>query len=94
MQRQLVFRVHALQAMFRRKITVEDVQAVLASGRSIETYPNDQPYPSRLVLGWRGSRPIHLVVADNEMEQETVIITVYEPDPSRWEENFERRKKP
>ena len=53
----LVFRVHALQRMFERQIGVDDVRAVIDSGETIEDYPNDQPYPSRLVLGWRGAAP-------------------------------------
>lgn len=92
MARRLVFRVHALQRMFQRTINVEDIQQVLATGKTIERYPDDQPYPSRLVLGWRASQPIHVVVADNDAQQETIVITVYEPDPTRWEPGFERRR--
>jgi len=90
----LVFRVHALQAMFSRNISEEDVQYVLNTGKTIADYPEDRPYPSRLVLGWRGARPLHVVVADNQNEQELVIITVYEPDPTRWEPGFEKRRVP
>ena len=61
----LVFRVHAIEAMFERHINETDVQYVLVTGKTIESYPDDKPYPSRLVLGWRGSRPLHVVVADN-----------------------------
>ncbi|MFN3477111.1 MAG: DUF4258 domain-containing protein [Candidatus Methylomirabilales bacterium] len=64
------------------------------TGEVIEEYPNDTPYPSRLVLGWRGARPLHVVVADNPDSQETVVITVYEPDPEQREPDFRRRKKP
>ena len=68
------------------------MRQVLVNGKTIEAYPGDQPYPSRLVLGWRGSRPLHLVVADHLTGQETIVITVYEPDPVRWESDFERRR--
>lgn len=90
----LVFRVHAIQRMFQRRIGDEDVRHVLMTGEVIEEYPNDTPYPSRLVLGWRGARPLHVVVADNPDSQETIVITVYEPDPEQWEPDFRRRKKP
>ena len=50
------------------------------------------PYPSRLVLGWRGARPLHIVVADNIEDGERIIVTVYEPDPDQWEADFRRRK--
>lgn len=88
----LVFRVHAMQRMFQRRISAEDVRHVLATGEDIEEYPNDTPYPSRLVLGWCGDRPMQVVVADNPESQETIVITVYEPDPLQWEPGFRRRK--
>ncbi len=90
--RQLIYRVHAVQRMVERGISHDDVERVLAEDKQIESYPNDHPYPSRLLLGWCGARPIHVVVADNTADNETIIITVYEPDPSRWEPGFERRK--
>ena len=88
----LVFRVHALQAMFQRNISEPDIHYVVNTGKIIESYPDDQPYPSRLVLGWRGARPIHVVVGDNQEEGEIVIITAYEPDPNRWESGFEKKR--
>jgi hypothetical protein len=60
-------------------------------GKEIETYSGDFPYPSRLMLGWCGRRPIHVVVADNAADNE-IIVTVYEPDPNLWELGFEKRK--
>jgi Domain of unknown function (DUF4258) len=60
----LVFRVHAVQRMYQRDISEVVVRHVIATGETIEDYPDDTPYPSRLVLGWNGRRPIHVVVAD------------------------------
>jgi hypothetical protein len=88
----LVYRVHAIERMVERGITDDDVRQVLAEGKEIEGYPADYPYPSRLLLGWCGSRPIHVVAADNTADNEIIIVTVYEPDPDRWEPGFERRK--
>lgn len=89
----LVFRVHAIQRMYQRVISEVEVRHVIETGETIEDYPDDSPYPSRLVLGWSGSRPIHVVVADNVDDQENIVITVYEPDPTEWEPDFKRRKK-
>ena len=88
----IVFRVHAIQRMFLREISVEDVRQVLDTGEVIEDYPDDTPYPSRLILGWRGNRPLHVVAAYNATDQEMIVITVYEPDPDRWEPGYKRRK--
>jgi len=88
----LVFRVHAVRRMAERGISVEDVREVVQTGTVIERYPDERPYPSRLVLGWRGSRPLHVVAADNSAVEEIVIVTVYEPDPARWRPGFTTRR--
>lgn len=92
MPSRLVFRVHALRRMFLRQIDEADVREVVAGGETIEAYPEDIPYPSRLVLGWRGTRPLHIVVADNAEADETIVITAYEPDPDEWGPGFRRRR--
>jgi len=79
--------------MFDRQIRVEDVRHVLASGEVIKEYPDDKPYPSRLVLGWCDEQPLHVVAAYNPDAHETIIITVYEPDPEMWASDFKRKKR-
>jgi hypothetical protein len=88
----LVFRVHAVQRMFQRMISEEDVKHILATGETIEEYPDDTPFPSRLVLGWCGSRPLHVVVADNNEAGEIIVVTVYGPGMDAWEDGFKRRR--
>jgi hypothetical protein len=75
-----------------RSISVEDVRAVVDSGEIIKEYPDDTPYPSRLLLGWVNVRPLHVVAADNPVEGEMIVITAYEPDPAQWEPDFKRRR--
>lgn len=87
-----VYRVHALQRMFERQIERSVVEFVIQSGATIERYLEDTPYPSRLILGWDRDRPVHVVVADNPHDEETIIITVYQPDPTRWDASFSRRQ--
>jgi hypothetical protein len=89
----IIFRIHAIQRMFERQIGAEDVRAVLEKGETIESYLDDVPYPSRLVLGWLDERPVHVVVADNSQDDELIIVTVYEPDPVQWESEFKSRRK-
>ncbi len=91
--KQLVFRVHAIQRMFERHVSDADVREILQRGETIEVYPDDKPYPSRLVLGHIRQRVLHVVVADNKVDSECIVITVYEPDPLKWEPDFKRRKK-
>lgn len=87
----IIYRKHALQRMFERAIQSSDIRQVLDEGKIIVSYPDDQPYASRLLLGWCDGRPVHVVAADTP-ENETIVITVYEPDPALWEPGYERRK--
>ncbi|MGH8679833.1 MAG: DUF4258 domain-containing protein, partial [Burkholderiales bacterium] len=73
----IIFRAHAVRRMFERAVSLDEVHAVLANGETIEDYPDDMPYPSRLVLGWIDRRPLHVVAAYNEDEDETIVVTVY-----------------
>ena len=78
--------------MFQRGVSIDDVRSIVFSGEVIEAYPEDTPYASRLILGFSGTRPLHIVAADNNADNETIIITVYEPDPALWNSDFKRRK--
>lgn len=89
----LIFRTHAIQRMFERRIGVDDVRHVLLTGEVVEDYPDDIPYPGRLILGWCEPRPIHIVAADDAEAKETIVITAYQPDPAQWEHGFKRRKR-
>ena len=59
----VIYRVHAVRRMFERRITEADVDKVLAEGEEIVSYPDDVPYASRLLLGWRGDQPLHVMAA-------------------------------
>jgi len=41
----LTFRLHAVQRMFERKISVEEVRYVLETCEVIDDYPEDTPTP-------------------------------------------------
>ncbi len=92
MTNRLVFSTHALERMFERKISNIHVRHVLETGIVIKEYPDDTPCPSRLILGWWETRPLHIVVAYNMQDQKSIIITVYEPDPNEWEPDFRRKR--
>lgn len=89
----LIFRMHALQRMFSRNISEEEVRFIIEKGETIENYENDTPYPSKLILGKYGSRVLHVVAALNDEANEIIIVTVYEPDPHLWENDFKARRK-
>jgi len=62
--------------------------------RSSEQYLDDTPYASCLILGYtRSGRPLHLVCAPVSSEERLVVITTYQPDPNRWDQDLRRRKR-
>lgn len=74
-------------------IHVEEVLQALDTGEIIEEYPEDKPYPSCLIMGRTlAGRSLHIVCAPVLAEKRLIVITVYQPDPERWEPDFRRRK--
>lgn len=87
----IVFRLHAIQRMVERNVSTEELRKIIKTGKVLERYKNDSPYPSRLILGRVNNRPLHVVITENETENKIIVITVYEPDPRKWIKNDERR---
>jgi uncharacterized protein DUF4258 len=86
------FRVHAVQRMFERKVSVKKVSQAVQSGETIEDYSAEMTAPSRLILGFQGKRPFHVVTSENPETNETTIITVYIPDPEKWTKDSRSRR--
>ncbi|MBI4745320.1 MAG: DUF4258 domain-containing protein [Deltaproteobacteria bacterium] len=84
--------INAVQANKVRITDHADEEA--DAGEIIEDYPTDKPYPSCLIYGQTfGEEPVHSVWAYNEQNLWAVLITVYRPDPDRWINWRERRRK-
>lgn len=88
----VVFSGHAIQRMFQRGVGKDAVSAVISGGESIAEYPDDNPYPSRLLLGFVEGRPLHVVVAWDAGTETCIIVTAYEPRPEQWEPGFRKRR--
>ena len=90
----ILYSNHAAKQMFTRMISTDEIEQVLQNGKMIMDYPEDQPYPSKLVLAFCNERPIHVVSSSfNPDENTTIVITAYEPSLEIWENDFKTRKK-
>ena len=78
--------------MFRRQIERKNVIEVVNGGQVIADYPDDNPYPSCLMLGFVNSKPIHVVLAFDAENKTGIIVTVYIPDSRLWSEDFSLRR--
>jgi hypothetical protein len=83
---------HADEEAEADKLTFDEIYFSVIHGEIIEKYPDDEPYPSCLILGETFSgEAVHSVWAYNKQNKWTVIITVYRPDPELWI-NWRERK--
>lgn len=83
---------HAYKRFRERGIALDDIEQCIRTGRIIEEYPDDTPFPSCLVLGkaCKGS-PLHVVISrDSDF---IYVITAYYPDPDKWDTTFSCRRK-
>mgnify|MGYP001824609971 FL=1 len=86
------FSSHAVQRIFERGIMKQSVVEVIKSGKIIASYPDDEPYPSFLMLGFENDTAIHLVIARNEKTGDCYVITVYLPKSDIWQAGFKTRR--
>jgi hypothetical protein len=87
-----IYRIHAVQRMFERNVSARKVAQTIQSGKTIEDYSSEMPEPSRLILGFQGKRPFHVVTSKNLESDEITIITVYVPGPDKWNKDFKSRR--
>lgn len=84
---------HATIVRLERSITIAELERALLNGEIIERYPDDEPYPSCLMLGWLTSGdPLHVVCSRGDVEPALRIVTLYEPEDTLWESDYKTRK--
>lgn len=89
---QFEFSTHAVDQSILRQVRVQEIREAIANGQVIEDYPEDKYRPSCLICGLtQTQRAIH-VQCSYPSRSLIKIITVYEPDPQRWNDDFTQRK--
>lgn len=89
--KQYEFSKHAVDQSILRHISVAEVREAVSNAVVIEDYPQDRYGPSCLLLGFTETqRPLH-IQCSYPSRPLLKIITLYEPDPSRWVD-FSRRR--
>ncbi len=85
------YSLHAVDQRILRSITRREVEGAIAAGEIIEDYPADKYGPSCLIFGRTSEgRPLH-IQCTHPGAGRIKIITLYEPDPSKWIDYKSRR---
>ena len=67
--------------------------SAVGPGEIIAEYPDDQPFPSYLLLYFEQGKPLHVVVGKDERDGACYVVTAYEPDIKLWNDDFRTRRK-
>jgi len=86
---EVVISGHARSRMFERNISTDELLDIVARGEVIEEYPDREPCPAALILGFINHTAYHVVVVF--CQNKLVIITAYLPEKENWVE-FRTRK--
>jgi len=87
----VIISYHARVRTFERNISTDDLFSVMRTGEIIESYPDDEPCPSMLMLGFIRGSAYHVVIGI--CEDHLRVITAYAPDDEHWIDPRTRRNK-
>ena len=81
---------HAQEEAALEQMGVDDIKHAILTGEELEPYSNDLRGPSCLMAGQdENGRWIHVLCGNFDREN-LLIITVYLPQPPKWEDQFTR----
>lgn len=83
---------HAFDKLRSLDCTFAEFEEALERAEIIEehTVSGEQAKEIVLVVDW--TRPLHVVVVVDAINDEDRVVTVYEPDPNRWSADYRRRR--
>ena len=84
--------VHAAERAAKWNISGKQTLRIIEHGEMIEEYPDDPRGRSCLLLGFVGTRPVHVCVGIANEPELCEIITVYEPTLDVWHEDYRTRR--
>ncbi|MGH9030529.1 MAG: DUF4258 domain-containing protein [Acidimicrobiia bacterium] len=83
---------HAFDKLRLLDCTLAEFEAAIEEAEVIEETVIGSGGLKELVLSVSWKRALHVVVVVDDARSEERIVTVYEPDPTRWTPDYRRRR--
>jgi hypothetical protein len=83
---------HAFDKLRLLDCTFAEFDTALADAEVIEETVITPDELKELVLVVNWARPLHVVVVVDDAHKEERIVTIYQPDPNRWTNDYRRRR--
>jgi len=83
---------HAFDKLRLLDCTFAEFDLALGAAEIIEesVVGSEQVKQLLLLVDW--TTPLHVVVVVDDARQEERVVTIYEPDPDRWSQDYRRRR--
>ena len=91
-ERKIFWTYHCNMRLGKRALSRAAILGSLLNCEIIEEYPKDFPLPSCLCLCYNNGDNLHCVIGLDRKDDNIRIITVYRPDPLKWDEGFKKRR--
>ncbi|MCL2605086.1 MAG: DUF4258 domain-containing protein [Defluviitaleaceae bacterium] len=84
-------REHFILRIKERSIRRKEISHAILTGKIIEQYPDDEPLPSILILGYtKDNKPLHVAVS---IDDDIIwLVTAYYPALDIWETDYKTKK--
>ncbi len=83
---------HAFDKLLVIDCTLGELEAALDDAEVIDELALDDLATKELLLLLEWKRPLHVVVIVDAHHDEERVVTVYEPSPQQWSEDYRRRR--
>ncbi len=85
----VIIKLHAYDRIKQRELNLEMIENAILEDDIVESYPDDYPLSSILLLGFHDKCPLHIICAPSD--KGLIIISAYIPNQDIWQSDYKTR---